>query len=436
VRTTGAYSRVRSQFRVPIGKFEGVEEALARMGGNLYLMEAARVTTAAAVDLGEKPSVASAIVKYHCTERARQIVNDAMDVHGGKGICLGPNNYLGRGYQQLPISITVEGANILTRSMIIFGQGAIRCHPYVLKEIAATRDPDAAAASRAFDAALWGHASFFVSNAVRSLWLGLTGARFIAVPGAPETRAYFRQLTRLSAGFALASDVAMLFLGGDLKRREKISARLGDILSHLYLASCTLKRWHDEGRQQADLPFVHWAVRDAEQRIQEAFFGLFQNFPFRPAAWFLRLRIFPYGKTFDAPDDNLGHRVASLLLEDSPARDRLTAGMFIHRHAGDPVGRLELALQQVFAAEQIESRIRVAAKTGAVHGLTAAARMASAVQADVITAQEAETLLRYDELRRACIMVDDFPPDAGRQAASQPAQVTDLQEALLARKTA
>jgi acyl-CoA dehydrogenase len=436
VRTTGAYSRVRSQFRVSIGKFEGVEEALARMGGNLYAMEAARVTTAGAVDLGEKPSVISAIVKYHCTERARQVINDAMDVHGGKGICLGPNNYLGRGYQQIPISITVEGANILTRSMIIFGQGAIRCHPYVLKEIAATRDGDAEAASRAFDSALWGHVSFMGSNKVRSLWLALTGARFVRVPGAPETRGYFRHLTRLAAGFAFASDVAMLFLGGDLKRREKISARLGDILSHLYLASCTLKRWHDEGRQQADLPFVDWAVRDAEQRIQEAFFGLFQNFPFRPAAWILRLLVFPYGKTFDAPDDELGHRVAAMLMADSPARDRLTSGMFIQRAAADPVGRLELALQQVAAAEQIEGRIRAGVKSGAVQGLTSAARLASAVQAGVITAVEAETLMRYDELRRACIMVDDFPADVGRQAASQPAPVSDLQQALLARKTA
>src|SRR5690242_5781565 len=238
VRTTGAYSRVRSQFRVAIGKFEGVEEALARMGGNLYLMDAARGITAAAVDAGEKPSVISAVVKYHCTERARQVLNDAMDVHGGKGICLGPNNYIGRGWQQMPISITVEGANILTRSMIIFGQGAIRAHPYVLPELAATRESDAAKASRDFDAALWGHVSFVITNAVRSLWLALSGARFVSVPGTAPARAYLRQLERMSASFALASDVAMLFLGGALKRRESLSARLGDVLSHLYLASC------------------------------------------------------------------------------------------------------------------------------------------------------------------------------------------------------
>src|SRR5262249_46224904 len=202
-RTTGAYSRVRSQFRVPIGRFEGVEEALARMGGNVYAMEAARVLTAGAVDLGEKPAVVSAIVKYHCTERARQVINDAMDVHGGKAICLGPNNYLGHGYQQTPISITVEGANILTRSMIIFGQGAIRCHPYVLREIAATKEADSSAASRAFDAALWGHVSHVLSNAARAFWLGISVARFAPVPGAPETRRHFRCLARFSAWLAL-----------------------------------------------------------------------------------------------------------------------------------------------------------------------------------------------------------------------------------------
>ncbi|HTS53903.1 MAG TPA: acyl-CoA dehydrogenase [Burkholderiales bacterium] len=436
VRTTGAYSRVRNQFRVPIGKFEGVEEALARMGGNLYLMEAARVTTAGAVDLGEKPAVISAIVKYHCTERARQVINDAMDVHGGKGICLGPNNYLGRGYQQVPISITVEGANILTRSMIIFGQGAIRCHPYVLKEIAAAQEPDGAAASRTFDAALWGHFSYLIGNAARSLWLGATGALFSPAPGASETRAHFRHLTRFCAGFALAADVAMLLLGGELKRREKISARLGDILGHLYLASCTLKRWHDEGRQQTDLPFVQWAVQDAEHRIQEAFYGLFQNLRARPASWLLRLLIFPYGRTFSAPDDRLGHRVSRLLLEHSPARDRLTAGMFIHRHEADPVGRLELALERVAEAEQIETKVRAAVRHGAAPGLAADARTSAAVELGAITAAEAQALESYDGLRRACIMVDDFPLDVGRHTAAEPISLDDFQQALMARKTA
>jgi acyl-CoA dehydrogenase len=359
-----------------------------------------------------------------------------MDVHGGKGICLGPNNYLGRGYQQIPIGITVEGANILTRSMIIFGQGAIRCHPYVLREIAATREADSAAASRAFDEALWGHVSFVLRNIARSMWLGLTGARLVRVPGAPETRRHFQNLTRFSAGFALASDFAMLFLGGDLKRREKLSARLGDILSYLYLSSCTLKRWSDDGRQAADLPFVQWAAQDNEQRIQEAFFGLLQNFPSRPVAWLLRMLVFPYGKRFRAPDDRLGHRVSRLMMEDSPTRDRLTAGMFIHAHADDPVGRLELALREVGAAEAIEAKVRGAVKAGLAHGYTVADRVGAAVRAGAISAQEAETLQRYEALRRTCIMVDDFPPDVGRHATAEPRAVADMREAVMARKTA
>src|SRR5687768_12649263 len=234
-RTTGAYGRVRVQFKMPIGFFEGVEEALARIGGHTYMMDAARMMTAGAVDLGEKPSVISAIVKYHLTERGRQVINDAMDVHGGKGICLGPGNYLGRNYQQTPIAITVEGANILTRSLIIFGQGAIRGHPYVLREIAAIAEPDEAKALHAFDEAFFGHAAFVASNKARALWMGLTRARFANVPATSETRRYYQQLTRFSSAFAFAADVSMFVLGGSLKRRERLSARLGDVLSQLYL---------------------------------------------------------------------------------------------------------------------------------------------------------------------------------------------------------
>jgi acyl-CoA dehydrogenase len=435
-RTTGAYSRIRSQFRVPIGKFEGVEEALARIGGNTYLMEAARVMTAGAVDLGEKPSVVSAIVKYHCTERGRQVINDAMDVHGGKGICLGPSNYLGRSYQQVPIGITVEGANILTRSMIVFGQGAIRCHPYVLKEIAATRNPDRGSASIAFDDALWGHVGFVVTNAARSLWLALTGARLLPAPGPAELRRHVRRLARLSASFALAADVAMLFLGGELKRREKISARLGDVLSQLYLASCVLKRYQDDGAQRTDLPFAQWALEDCEHKAQEAFFGLFHNFPAPGVGCALGLLSFPFGRRFTPPSDRLGHRVSALLLEASPARDRLTGGMFIRRHEADAVGRLELALELVAPADAVEAKLRSAAKSGVVEGLTADARLAAGLAAGVITAQEAELWTRYNALRRACIMVDDFPRDIGRNAGAEPARVTSLQGAALQRKSA
>jgi acyl-CoA dehydrogenase len=434
-RTTGAYSRIRSQFRVPIGKFEGVEEALARIGGNTYAMEAARVMTAGAVDLGEKPSVISAIVKYHCTERGRQVINDAMDVHGGKGICLGPNNYLGQGYQQVPVGITVEGANILTRSMIIFGQGAIRCHPFVLEELAATREQDPAKASRAFDAALWGHVGFLASNKSRAFWLALTGARLVSAPGLAGLRRHIRQLTRLSASFAVAADFTMLFLGGDLKRREKVSARLGDILSQLYLASCVVKRYQDEGAPPTDLPFAQWALDDCVHRAQEAFFGLFENFPLGWAGRVMKLLTFPLGRSYAPPSDRLGQRVARLMLEASPARDRLTGGIFLNRHEDDPVGRLEVALELVAAGEAVEAKVRNATKSDALEGLTAEARLQSALDAGVITAEEAEVWTRFNRVRRACIMVDDFPHDLTKMFAPEPATVSPLPDAML-RKTA
>src|SRR5258706_1917821 len=274
-RATGAYARIRSQFKTPIGKFEGIEEALARIGGNPYMMDATRRMTLAALDMGEKPSVISAICKYHMTERMRSIVNDAMDIHGGKGIMMGPNNYLGHAYGNVPIAITVEGAHILTRSLIIFGQGAIRCHPFVLKEIAAAGANDLAG----FDRALWGHMSFTISNAARALWLGITGGGGVDVAGGPDTRRYPQMMTRLSSGLAPLSDGSMVLVRRNLQRREKISGRLGDILSLLYIASATVKRFHDEGRQKDDLPLLTWAMDDTFFKLQVAMGGVHANFP-------------------------------------------------------------------------------------------------------------------------------------------------------------
>jgi acyl-CoA dehydrogenase len=435
-RTTSAYSRVRSQFKIAIGKFEGIEEALARIAGNTYAVDAARTMTAGAVDLGEKPSVISAIVKYHCTERARQVINDAMDVHGGKGICLGPSNYLGRAYQQIPIGITVEGANILTRSMMIFGQGAIRCHPYVLREIEATRSENAAEAGEKFDEAFWDHVRFVLGNAARSLWLGGTGGALVSVPGAPELRRYTRQLTRLAAGFALAADAAMLFLGGDLKRKEKLSGRLGDILSQLYIASTVLKRFEDDGRPQADLPLAQWVLEDCLFRIQEAFYGVFENFPSRLAAWTMRVLVFPWGRAYSPPSDRLGQKVARAILEPSQTRDRLTLNMFLQKTEDDPVGRLELAMQAAPAGEAIEAKVRNGQKAGVIAGLTDEARVAAALDKGVLTAEEAAQWRRFATLRRACIMVDDFPHDVGRNQAQADTTAAPRLGSIISQKTA
>lgn len=419
-RTTGAYARIRAQFKMPIARFEGVDEAIARIAGNTYVIDAARVMTGGAIDLGEKPSVISAIMKYHATERGRLAVNDAMDVHGGKGICLGPGNYLGHVYQQVPIAITVEGANILTRSMIIFGQGAIRCHPYVLAEIGAARLQDRAAAVRAFDAALSGHVRFVLGNFMAGLWHGLTGGRFARGAGDARVAPYFREMSRLAAGFAFAADLAMLMLGGSLKRREKLSARLGDVLSQLYLASTALKRFHDDGCPVEDLPLVRWSVEDALYRAEQALEGVARNFPGRLGRMLIRLAAFPVGPRRAAPSDRLGTEVVRLVTEATPTRDRLTRGMFLRRTAEDPVGRLELALERVAAVEALETKLRAAARAGALHGSTDAERRASALSQGILSAEEAASLDEYRTLHRACIMVDDFPRDGARHPASQP----------------
>ncbi|PTR04593.1 acyl-CoA dehydrogenase [Nitrosomonas nitrosa] len=412
-RTSGAYGRVRVQFKLPIGYFEGVEEVLARIAGNTYMMDAARVMTAGAVDLGEKPSVVSAIVKYHLTERSRQAINDAMDVHGGKGICMGPSNYLARTYQQIPVGITVEGANILTRNMIIFGQGAIRGHPYVLQEINAASDPDKKRGLVSFDQALISHIAFSVRNVFRSFLYGV-GSRYIK--GVPEgvlsdTVGYYQQLTRFSAAFALFTDIAMLKLGGALKRKERLSARLGDILSMLYLCSATLKRFEDDGRPAADLPLLHWSMQDALYRIQQAFDELLRNVPwhFLMRAG-MRLLIFPLGRRLAPPSDTLSHSVARLILAPGEARDRLTAGIYVPTADSEPLAQLEQALECAIACEVIENKLGDAVKAGHLTGQNDA-KAAEALTRGIITSEEAALLEKMKVLRRQVIMVDDFPPN-------------------------
>jgi acyl-CoA dehydrogenase len=415
VRATGGYARIRRQFKMPIGRFEGVEEALTRMGGNLYMMDATRTLTALAVDLGEKPAVLSGIAKYHLTERCRQVINDAMDVAGGKGVCMGPSNFLGAAYMQMPVSITVEGANILTRSLIIFGQGAIRCHPYVLKEIEATREMDTERASADFDRALFGHIGFVLSNMARSFVLGLCGSHCARVPRdiAPETRRYYQQLTRFSAALAFLSDISMGALGGALKRKEKLSARLGDILSMLYLCSATLKRYELEGRQSADAPLMHWAIWDAMFKAQNAIEGMLANFPNRMIAALLRFLVFPLGRPYVVPSDSLGHEVARLLIEPSASRDRLTAGMHISASEDNPVGAIELAMAATIAAEPIEAKIRDAVKNARLSVASGEDSAAAARAAGVITAEDMSMLARARRLSDLVIRVDDFPPDLG-----------------------
>jgi acyl-CoA dehydrogenase len=406
-----------------VGRFEGVSESLARMSGLTYIMDAARSVTAGAIDGGEKPSVPSAMLKYHCTEFGRVVANDAMDVHGGKGVCLGPRNYLGRGYQAVPIAITVEGANILTRNLIIFGQGAVRCHPYVLREMNAAKDPNRERGLAEFDRALFGHIGFTLSNAARSLVMALTLARFTRVPDAGPSTRYFQHINRFSASFAFAADVSMLSLGGYLKKAESLSARLGDVLSAMYLASMVLKHHDNQGRPEADQPVVEWACRHLLYRAQEQLHGFLRNFPVRWLAGLMRVLIFPRGLTYSAPADRLGRQLVDLVMTPSEARDRLTHGVYRTVEPGNPLGLLQEALVLSLAAEPIEKRIRVeGVKTGRVTALDLPGQIQQALAAGIVSETEAAQLRDYDRKVMELVHVDDFEAhELGRNAEPRPA---------------
>ncbi len=411
VYASAAYARIRRQFNMPVGRFEGVEQVLARMAARTYIMDAARSVTAGAIDGGEKPSVPSAMLKYHATELGRMIANDAMDVHGGKGICLGPKNYLGRGYQVVPVAITVEGANILTRSLIIFGQGAVRCHPFVLREMNAARNPDREAGVADFDRALMGHIGFAISNAARSLVMAFTLARFTKVPQVGPTARYFQHVNRYSASFALATDVAMLALGGYLKKKETLSARLGDVLSSMYLASMVLKHHDNQGREAADLPLVEWACRSLLYQAQEQLHLFLRNFPNRPLAAILRLLIFPRGLTYFPPSDRLGRDIVELIMNPTAARERLTQHIYKTQQAHNPLGLLQEALILSATAESLEKRIRVEGiKTGRVTALDIAGQITQALHLGILTEAEAAVLRDYEAKVSNLIDVDDFAP--------------------------
>ena len=402
-RYTGAYARVRKQFGIPIGQFEGIEEPLADMLGNTYLMDAARKLTATALDQGQRPAVITALLKYQLTERMRKITNDAMDIQGGSGICLGPSNYIGRGYQAIPVAITVEGANILTRTLIVFGQGAVRCHPYLLKEMKATQENNV----EDLDEALFSHIGFVISNLSRSVWFGLTNAVFES-PGTPATRTYYRRLTRLSAGFALLSDYALLTLGGNLKRKERLSGRFADILSNMYLCSAALKHFEDQGEPEADLPLLHYACQKTMHDAQQAMLAVFYNLPFGLVAKLLRSLMFPFGKPFDPPSDKLIHSVAKLALSPSSTRDRLTEGCFLTDDPNDGMGRIEHAFTIAIKTEHIEKKFKQLLKSRQFQKRTHTERIDEAVEKKLISAEEAEQLHDNWLAMREAIRVDDF----------------------------
>ena len=408
-RSTGAYARVRKQFNTAIGKFEGVEEALARIGGLTYMMDAGRLLTLGALDTGEKPSVVTAILKYYNTEHMRTVLNDAMDVHGGKGICMGPSNYLGRAYQSIPVGITVEGANILTRTMIIFGQGAIRCHPYLVKEMEAAQMDDQRDGEEAFDQALAGHAGYFATNICRAFIFGISGSHFADSPKSGRIGAYYQRLAQTSAAFAVLSDLTLMILGGAFKRKEKLSGRFADALGYMFYCSAVLKKFEEDGSPRTDLPLVEWSAKTCLFEVQKALDDILRNFPIKWLGLIIRQIIFPLGLSLRQPNDYLGHRVAALMIKPGEVRDRLSKGLYISNDPEDITGCLEDALEKVIAAEPIDRRLRA-------RGLKMSELddyddwLSALISEDKLTEDEADMLKQARAATRKVIMVDDFKP--------------------------
>jgi len=411
LRTTSAYARIRRQFGIPIGRMEGIEEPLARLVESAYVNEAARAATAAMVARGEKPSVISALLKYQSTERMRRSVNDAMDIHGGKGICDGPSNYLQSAYQMMPVAITVEGANILTRSLITFAQGALRSHPYLYKEIQAVQDADEKRGLDAFERAFNGHIAFSVSNAFGALFHNVTGGSFAAVPEkAYGTAEWYRQLSRASRNFALVADLTVGLLGGGLKTKQKLTGRMADALSELYLLACTLKRYEDDGKPANDRYIVAFAAQNGLYRFQEALRGTIDNFPVAWARWIMRALVFPFGARFRPADDRLGSRLCQLVLEPGEVRDRLTRHIYLPKDVSDPIGLLEHTFSKVVAAEEVERKLERALRAGTAHRYHGVDWIGEAAKAGVLSDAEASLLREVEELTSRVVAVDHFDP--------------------------
>ena len=411
-RTTGAYARIREQFGISISKFEGIEEPLARIAGTAYLLDGARRLTCAALNEGHHPAVISGIMKLQATERMRIVIDDAMDIHGGKAIIDGPQNYLGNLYRSVPVGITVEGANILTRNLIVFGQGAIRAHPYLLDEMNALRDDDRERGLDAFDRAFWKHVGHTFTNLFRAWGRSWSFGLFAPAPDASDATRFYRQLSRYAAGFALAADLALLTLGGALKRKEMLSARFGDILSELYLLSGALKRWQDEGRQRDDFAALEWCMANGFRTIESRLAEICANLPNRFVGALLKFFLQPFGARVLGPSDRVVHQCAQLVLEPSAARDRLTSDL---SHVADDGGqaRLEKAFVLVASTEEISKRLH-AARLRDVN---------EAVKKGVITQSEAERLAAAHEAVAKVIDVDDFAPEALSPIYRKPADV-------------
>lgn len=404
---TGAYAYLREQFHLPIGKFEGVQEALARIGGMAYLCEAVRRFTATAIDSGIRPSLASAISKYHLTELGRIVGNDAFDIHGGRAIQRGPRNYLSSLYDAIPVSITVEGANILTRSLIIFGQGAVRCHPYLQKEMEAIEKKSLPE----FDGLLFKHKGFFLSNLSQAILMNLGLHRFLPVPFPKKYRFHAQQIWRMSNALALLSDVSFMMFGSALKRKETLSARLGDVLSYLYMASALIK--YDECQpippEEKENPCFQWAMAYCFYKIQTAFDQSLDNFKNPFLRYLLKILLFPLGKIYKSPPDKLNKDISVLLMQESGLREQMLENCYVKEIESDPIGRVELAFKACLQSEPLRNRIKAAIKAGKIAKKDDwKLQLTEAVQANLLTQPEANLILDAEKKRLDGLEVDEF----------------------------
>jgi acyl-CoA dehydrogenase len=422
LRVTSAYARIRRQFGIPVGMMEGVAEPLSRMVRYSYTYEASRALTASMVDEGQRPSVLSALLKYRTTEAMREAFNDAMDIHGGRAVQDGPTNYLFSGYATVPVAITVEGANILTRTLITFAQGALRAHPYLFAEISAAQNTDRKAGLRAFDAAFSGHVGFMLRNMVGSFLHAVSFGRFASTPVDHEMARWYRQLSRYTQSFALVGDWTVAFLGGDLKRKQRLSGRMADILSDLYLLSSILKRYEDDGRIAEDKPVVDAIARDLIHSMEQSFAAVFANFPNVVLRNLMRLLVFPLGRHAKPASDRATYRLARAVLQPGAFRDRLTKGVYVSTDPKDITGVLEDALIKVTGAAEIETKFIRAIKKGVVERRLDRDAISDAVEKGVLTEAEAATLRLADQATDRVIKVDDFEPDelGSRQVRREP----------------
>ncbi|MEQ1715190.1 MAG: acyl-CoA dehydrogenase [Hyphomicrobium sp.] len=411
LRVTSAYARIRKQFGLPVSRMEGIEEPLVRIIETAYVNEAARAMTASMVSRGEKPSVISALMKYQTTEKLRRAVNDAMDIHGGRAICDGPSNYLQSAYLMVPVGITVEGANILTRTLITFAQGALRSHPFLYKEVQSAQDTDRARGLKAFEQAFGGHIAFSLSNATGAFFHNITGGALASAPdNAQRMSVWYRQLARASRSFAFAADLTVALLGGGLKTKQRITGRLADALSELYMLSAVLKRYDDDERPQGDHHIVELAAQNGLYRFQEAMAGVVDNFPVTAVRPLMRLVVFPLGRRFKPASDALGKTVAKHVLEPGPVRDRLTRHIFVSHDVNDPTGLLEVTLLKVIAAEPAEKKLEKAIRDGVVRRYHGIDWFADAVAKGVLSEAEGAALKEVETLVARVIAVDHFDP--------------------------